>query len=77
MSSMHTGSSYCQSHESSRYLSLVFFAVLFLHSSSAHLFTGITDQFCGSYDPRHLLFPRRQWRQNEQMAGVFIVGVRS
>ncbi len=53
---MRTEFSYCQSHESSRYSSFVFVAVLILRSSTVHLFTDILDQLCGSCDYRHLRF---------------------
>ncbi len=61
-SSMHTESLYCQSHESSRYSSFVFVAVLFLRSTLAHLFTDIIDQLCGIYVRRHLRSPSRHDR---------------
>ncbi len=60
MSSMHTESSYCQSHEVSPHSSSVFVAVLFLSGSLAYLFTDMFDQLRGSYNHRRLLFPSRQ-----------------
>ncbi len=61
-SSTHTESLHCQSHESSRYSSFVFVAVLFLRSTLAHLFTDIIDQLCGICARRHLQIPGRHNR---------------
>ncbi len=63
---MHTESSLCQSHESSRYSSFVFVAVLFPRSNLAYLFAGVIDQFCGSCDFRHLHYPDSQCHWNGQ-----------
>ncbi len=58
----------------------MFVSVLFLHSSLAHLFTAIIDQFCGSYNHRHFHFPNRQCRSAQQPEdvrrgwGVYLIG---